>query len=842
MIPISRKRLFTTTVGVILAVAIVFTSYTVGNNMAKYEFYKNIEKNPYQVNMYVGGQVQDMLKAYNDIENLSHIKNVLLDVVIYGDYHILENNNTPPHTIPMHYLLGFNITILEGKMPQAYNEMAVEESTLENYNWSLGDTVSLTFWNSTTWSEISVNYTIVGVVNWEMPGGGFYSGVDNALISLQGVKYLEKKVGSGKNTDAYFFVSIDPEYLLQSTDMTEAMKKINNVKYEVINVLQNHALSYQDAGGGIIVSASPFVLLFAVFFSLPVIVMGAYLSRVGIEIELFERRREFGILKIRGATPTALTKFILIEATIYGIIGGVVGYLLGEGLAYFSNFLFFNMPYFFLDMGIWELVGAVFFSTALFFIALSSPWGKIRKEPIINLISHYSQAFKEVEYAHKNRDIILSAILWIYVISAIYLLRNVDLNGGFNILVIIAFIILGTFTFMFPIILIVLPLTMSKLLTMGTPKVYTVISSKVSKLFKTSGELAERSIRRNPKRAAYLAFILAFILTLSTFLALSMENSQEISKITQEAAIGGDLLVDVAGSKVPWSILNDTHNVSSYVITYYVIGSGGAAYVIDMKKYMQVIYDGDRFMKEGKLDGSGVVITESYAKYNRVGVGDYVYVMVNSTPKQYRVEAIFYTIPGFYYGGEDLVIIDASASEMGENVTPYYVILRSNNVDMVKEKLEEENYRYYEKSDVGTIDKTQIGLMHTLLLYLVILGAASIVIVQYSSLLNRRGEIALYKVRGARNSQIAALLMTEGITVIILSLIIGLSIGMLLAYFMSSLMILSINLPPIFVIGWTFVEYTFVLLLAYVISQYILSLIFARTDVNEVIRGLGGEM
>jgi putative ABC transport system permease protein len=62
------------------------------------------------------------------------------------------------------------------------------------------------------------------------------------------------------------------------------------------------------------------------------------------------------------------------------------------------------------------------------------------------------------------------------------------------------------------------------------------------------------------------------------------------------------------------------------------------------------------------------------------------------------------------------------------------------------------------------------------------------------------------------------------------------------AYFMASLMTITQNLPEMFFVGWTFLEYTAVILLAYVVSQYILSLIFARTKPSEIIRGLGGEI
>ena len=849
MIPISRKRLFTTTVGVILAVAIVFTSYTVGNNMAKYDFYKTLDENPYQITMGgLYGSVDNITAAYWDVKNISHVYNVELSLWSYGVYY--ENNSMGDYSnskdIPLYYLLGFNITLLEGHLPEEWNEVALSEREMNDNNWSVGDKITL--YLSTVYGQKSLNYTIVGIVKWDRiyyPSSQSQEDTFNTynfvggILSLKGIKYLEEQ---GIYLYGYMAVSVDPEYLLSSTDYNEATNKIEDVKYEVMMILNSNAVGYEDESQSIIVMGSSFTLIFALFFSLPVIVMGAYLSRVGIEIELYERRREFGILKIRGATSTALTKLILIEALLYSVIGGVVGYLLGEGLAYLSNFIFFHMPFFILDMGYWELLGAILFSSVLFLVALSSPFGKIKKEPIISLISHYSQTFKEVEYKQKKTDIALSILFWGYVITAIILLRNVDLNGGFNILLLIAFIILGTFSFMFPVILIVLPLTMSRLLTMGTSKVYKAISSVVAKIFKTSGELAKRSIERSPKRVAYLAFILAFILTLSSFLALAMDNSRGISEIQAKAAIGGDLLIETNRGEIPWDLLNDTKYVSTYVITYYVKDSYEAVYAMDMKKYVNVIYNGNMFLKEGKLDGTGVVISQQYSKSQRIGVGDYIYLTINQTPKQYKVEAIFYSFPGIgYYGPSDMIIIDIkNISNM--DVFPYSIIVRSNNLTLLEEKLDERGIGYRKESNITMVDSTQVGLIHTLLLYLVILGSASIVIVQYSSLLNRRGEIALYKVRGAKNLQITAMLMTEGITVIIISLIVGLFIGMLLAYFMASLMTITQNLPEMFFVGWTFLEYTAVILLAYVVSQYILSLIFARTKPSEIIRGLGGEI
>ena len=839
MIPISRKRLFTTTVGVILAVAIVFTSYTLGNNMARYDFYKQLDENPYQISMQeLSGDMENITAAYWEIKNISHIYNVELLLWTYGTYY--ENMSDPYNwtNVNLIYILGYNITVLEGRLPIEWNEIVVTENDLQENNWSVGEKITL--YLPLTPTNEYVNYTIVGVVKYSRIYYPSHTSHDEhsfkvyrgGILSFKGIKYLEEKKA---DLHGYLAAAADPEYLLKSTDYNEASRKMRDISTQIQIVLSAHSVVYYSSEEMVIAPVGGYQLIFALFYSLPVIVVGAYLSRVGIEIELFERRREIGILKIRGAKSWSLTKLILIEALIYSVIGGTIGYLLGESLAYLSNFMFFNIPYFILDWGVWEFLGAMIFSALLFFIALATPWGKMKKEPIINLISHYSQSFKEAEYSKMKMDTALSILFWVYLITAIVLSRSVNLTGGFNILIIIAFIILFTFSFMFPLILILLPLTMSRLLTMGTSRVYKVIASGVAKVFKTSGRLAEKSLERSPKRAAYLAFILAFVLTLSTFLAVTMDNSEKMMELSMDLQAGGDVKVRIGyQQEVPWELFNDTSKVSSYVIIYRLNNTD--LFALDMRKYIETIYDGSLFLKEGKLDGSGVVITSNYAKTNRLKIGDTITVLVDNTPKVYKIEAIMYSFPGIQWVNG---VIDTK--EPGDIVSE--VILRAKDKDAVMKYLDENGYDYEKRpEEMQQYNTTQLAFINTLLLYLVILGAAAIFIVQYSALLNRRGEIALYKVRGARNSQIAAMLMTEGLTVIVLSTLIGVLIGIALSYVISSMMMISGELPEIFTVSWTFVIYTSVLILAYIISQYLLSYIFARTKPSEIIRGLGGEI
>ncbi|ADD08288.1 ABC transporter permease [Candidatus Aciduliprofundum boonei] len=835
MIPVSRKRLFTTTVGIILAVAIIFTSYTLGNNMARYQLYYDIENNPYQISVVGSGNYTAIMKAYNQIENLSNVRQTLLHIWVEGYYALNNITIAYQRGLMVNYFKGYDIKIVAGTYPKNNHEVLITKFAYNSHALNIGDKVQVIY---TTQSEqmFFENYTVVGVADVKEPlkqdngQGDMYEGI---IVTKEAMKYLGEK---GMPYQAGYLVAIEPQYLLSSKDYKEVQKKIDDMSYEVRTILVSNGVYYMGYGNSAEweSNANMYSLLFAIFYSLPVIVMGVYLSNVGVEIEFLERRREFGVLKIRGATGKEISKMILFEALIYSLVGGIIGYLLGEALAYLSNIMFFHYPYFLLDIGIWPLIASIFLSIALFLASIYSPLKKIKKEPIVSLISHYAQAFKEAEYTKRNRDLWLSALFWGYMILVLWLSKNVNFYGGLNIIVILAFILISTMFFMFPLILIMLPLVMSRLLTMGTSKVYRVIASGVSKIFKTSGELAEKGIERSPKRTAYLAFILAFILTLSTFIAIAMDNYNYTAEIEQKAQVGGDMLIQVHND-IPWDILNDSSLVSKYVVIYrYGDEYGAPLYIANMQKYMNTIYNGKLFLKEGKLDGSGVVLSLSYAKMENVGVGDMVAIQVNQTSQYYKVEAIVYSFPGL---PTDYVVDKSKPTGI-----PDTIIIRSSNITALEKALDKKGYSYELPPKKDEMQAMQSQFMNTLLLYLVILGAASIFIVQYSSLLNRRGEIALYKVRGARNRQIAAMLMTEGITVIILSLIIGVAVGMALAYMISSMSSVSSYIPEIFIIGATFLIYTGVLVLAYMISQYILSYIFARTKPSEVIRGLGGEI
>ncbi len=826
---ISKKRFAGTTIGVILAVAIIFSTFTLGNNESKVEMYNTLSKAEYHIKVYFEANGSNMGDVLGKIENLPHVERLVgtLEMLLYDG------------NISLHLLFMINMPVpalYKGRYPEKVNEIAISREYSEALGVDVGDTIALG-------SPYNITFNVTGIL--ASPVTLTYrtyhseSSSTSSSFTLTTLETMEEF----QEVNAELGVKMDPRYLISSRDMNELRDKVFHTEAEVLKILREvnaQSITIDDFVEELALPS--FVMLFPLIFSLPVIVMGAYLSKVGIEIELFERRREFGILRIRGATNKQRFKFLLMEGLFYAIFGGIVGYLLGESVAYITNLLLFHLPFFFMDFGVVPIVGAVLISILLFFLALYKPWKKIASTPLIELISHYSQEFKNPEY-RIGRDIVAVTVLWVYLIAGIYLTLNFDVSQGLTLITILVAIILFTLTFMFPLILIYLPLATARLLTMGFPGVYEFIASGISRFMRTSGDIVKKSVRRNPKNVAHLAFILAFLLTLSTFISVSVDTQGKYAEITGALDVGGDFNVPEI---MNLTLLKNSVNVSSFAVYSQSHGIYYSEEIeiisVDYEKYRETVYPLNYFIKEGYLKKGEIAITEKFARKYHLKVGDTIEIGVRRyTPsgmetkyEEYRIGCIMLAIPGT--GGFGEALLDKQVDE--GNMSG--VFIKAKNYEALKKELDSWGVCYDERMEQSSMRMEDFTSL--LLLYLVLLGASSIFIIQYSLYLNRRGEIALYRVRGARRRQSTAILMAEGTTVIAISLLIGLLVGGVLAYFVAVLMSAPSSMPVIFVMGRYFATVTVLLVGIFLISQYLLSLKFAMVDVNEVIREIGGEM
>ncbi len=846
MNPVSKRRLLTTTTGIILTIALIVSSLSVADNASRYNLYVKYKNEPYTFDVKTSftnlSEYESTLKDANAIKKVDKIEGVL------GFGGVLEYSDTASFVYAG--IANSTYKIVGGRDILHRGEILIDKIIL-SWGIKINDTVKFDIQGS---HEIVKKFKVVGVY-----AGAFYLEGPLILLNYGDFKNLSREANKGTVTmmDSIIYVKANTTYLIESSSVKEIGNKLRLLQRDVENIIISDGGYIEGYGTRYYYSdlseAGMYYSWFILIFFLPIFMLGFYLTKVGIEIELLERRKELGLIRIRGAPKRKRFRYIALEAVIYSFAGGIAGYLLGLLFSYYTNIAYMKFPYYHLGFDFVTFIGSIILAFLLFFMALHQPLKKIKTSSLVELISHYAQKFKDVDY-HYGKDLVYNILLWGYIIGGIYLSTTINYSEGIGIMFILIAIYMVSFIFMFPIVIIFLPLTTSRLLTLGTARVYRFIASGIAKITKISGDLARKSLEREPKRAAYLAFILSFILAFSTMWGVIIDQGNIMQEYQAISEVGGDFLIQT-DSITPWerkelqNLLNDTSLVSSYALIAYEKGTSFMQKEVlftNLTEYAMTIHKIRDFVKEGEIQSGTMIVDEVFVQDTGIRIGDSVIVSTENKNKIYKVSAILYSIPGL---GTDTCLADSKMSNQqmwgNPNFNIDHVIICAKNIAGVEKKLQSLFPFHYislhsqEKTRETMMNEMYSGIMLT---FLIIMGAAAIVIVQYSLYLNRRGEIALYKVRGAKTSQIGKLLLTEGGAVIFIALIVGLVIGFILGYMFSYMSTIGLHIPRIFGIGMHFLTGLLSLTLVFFVTQYILGYIFARTNPDYIIRSMGGEL
>jgi putative ABC transport system permease protein len=192
------------------------------------------------------------------------------------------------------------MALVDGRTPQANNEIIVDERQLIQDNLKLGDTMTL-FGNR--------EYKIVGV----------YSPPSGARIKLTLAEMQE--VLEAPNKCTYILVKID-----DGADVNEVAARINEeLPGNTVNLTHDLVIDAQDRIPGVKT------------FLRVLVGLGAFVSTVFVLLSMYttitERKKEIGILKSLGASTSFIIRSIEGEAFmigIFGIIAGLAASLVGS--------------------------------------------------------------------------------------------------------------------------------------------------------------------------------------------------------------------------------------------------------------------------------------------------------------------------------------------------------------------------------------------------------------------------------------------------------------------------------------------------------------------------------
>jgi putative ABC transport system permease protein len=207
-------------------------------------------------------------------------------------------------------------TISEGDWPMGPTEVALDEASAKNGKYVVGDTVKVVAQSG------SREFTLAGIASYgdvRSPGGATFALFDPTTAS----EFLAKP---GLFDD----ILVSGDGSKSDVELAKAINAAIPASYKTETLTGAEiTLETQDQIG----SALDFFGILLKTFSFIALGVGCFVIYNVFSISAAQRQRENALLRAIGASRKQITRAMLIEATVVGLIGSIVGLVAGIGLS-----------------------------------------------------------------------------------------------------------------------------------------------------------------------------------------------------------------------------------------------------------------------------------------------------------------------------------------------------------------------------------------------------------------------------------------------------------------------------------------------------------------------------
>lgn len=208
------------------------------------------------------------------------------------------------------HLVGQPMEFTEGKPPSAPDEVAINSTTAKLGKLTIGDSMTVVTANSRATVKVS------GIVQSKADNTDWLS------VLFEESKWRELYT-DGEHVDR-LSVSAAP-----GTDAKELSRTLT-ADFPDLKVEEGKVLAEEDSKK--VSEALGFVNYFLVAFGLIGLLVGTFIISNTFSMLVAQRTNEFALLRAIGASRRQLTRTVLFEAIVVGLIGSIIGVLAGFGL------------------------------------------------------------------------------------------------------------------------------------------------------------------------------------------------------------------------------------------------------------------------------------------------------------------------------------------------------------------------------------------------------------------------------------------------------------------------------------------------------------------------------
>ena len=657
-------------------------------------------------------------------------------------------------------------TIPNGRYPNGPNDVALDEASAEAAGYKLGDTVKVVA------QAGSREFTLVGIASYgdvRSPGGATFAlfDVETAAEFLGKPGYVDAILVSGDGSRSDEDLARDIDKIFDPSQKIETLTGAEITK------------ETQDDIGQFISIFSTFLSIFS-FIALGV---GSFVIYNVFSISAAQRKRENALLRALGASRSQVTRMLLLESVVVGIIGSLLGFAGGIGI---SRLLQVLLPALGVDLPAGGLVvqASAFINTVIVgtIVTVLSALVPARRAGRVAPLAAMRESALETVGPRRIRLIggLVTLVLGVAVVGAVVAGASNNYLGIGILLVFISTLVLG------PVI---------------ARPVALLIGRPVAIIHGVTGTMARQNSARNPLRTARTsAPVMIGVALVTAVTALASSITGQIEDIfTQQFT--GDYAVSTQaqgfGGLSP-SLASDLAKIDGIAsasgigtILAKQDGKGRTLTVITPSTIGGTFDIGLIDASYSDLDTNGVFVSEKTAERETLKEGDtVVFTLGDGGERTLTVRGI--------YANDDLVGGRVINRELfaGTTISSFdigiYITLTDNaNEPQVRSALDAAVKDYgqgkllsrdeYIDEQAGSVNQL-LGVIYALLFLSIFIAIIGIIITLLLSVFERKRETGLLRAVGMTRSQVRTVVRWESVITSLLGVVMGIILGLLLGW------------------------------------------------------------
>ncbi len=632
-----------------------------------------------------------------------------------------------------------------------------------------------------------------------------------------------------------YYVWIDRDEVIDPWNLDATEDRVHEIEVEIGVLAEEYGatvlmyISYAIRGLRAALNGIRFV---TGALSFPVFLLCWYLVMTAGYLISGAKRREIGLLRVRGVSSRSVFAVYMLTAIAVGVLGSVAGALMGMGIAqaYFSlageelpekALLGPMRPYMLgLEIGL---------GTAVCVVASVKPARMASRLAPIEATKEYVEAEAVEEWRPGKLVLVLFALGTVKMVEwalGIDTLELLQAARGLPFFIAVAFYIYVMFdnfvlNFFGPIFFIY---GSTCLLVRSSRRLYR-LASFLAKPLGPVRELVSRSLSRNPVRASRVAFLISIAIAFGSVMSLLAASVMDAQVRTARVVVGSDMRVEVYEGVGPdfADQLAGVEGVREVATVLYgpsvVVRPIGQAllYAIDPSEFADVAYMEEGFcepemwdaLSELVEDEHKILVSRAIAEDHDIGVGSELILSppgwIEGGPVvRVEVAGVVNVFPGSLtspFARDYFVILNEGLlDELGlTDLVPYFLVdVEGRDVGEVASAVE--SAFPDEVLDVETVDdvlsrSSYIMVGQAIYTYLrqsfvcsLAVAASGLTLTAVVGVRERTYEMGLLRARGMRRKQVILALAYEYLIVSIIGLAIGAATGLITVLGLTSMM------------------------------------------------------